>query len=146
MERSRRCAACGKPFTPRPNVPNQRYCSCPSCQRERRYRWHEERLASDPDYQANQRHARSAWQGRHQNYWKEYRKSHPEYCERNRIQQRSRNERNSKNKIATCDEPRTQPITDGVYRLRLMAPSMIATTDEYVVRILVISRATSRSS
>jgi hypothetical protein len=38
MER-RRCAACGRAFRPRSQVPQQRYCSAPACQRERRRGW-----------------------------------------------------------------------------------------------------------
>lgn len=33
------CACCGQAFEPRPQVPNQSYCSSPTCQRARRQRW-----------------------------------------------------------------------------------------------------------
>lgn len=34
-----RCEACQRMFRPRPQNPNQKYCSEASCQRERKRRW-----------------------------------------------------------------------------------------------------------
>src|SRR6202047_3873761 len=53
----RRCAAGGHAFRPRPQVPNQRYCSAAACQRERRRRWQREKRESDADYCENQARA-----------------------------------------------------------------------------------------
>lgn len=66
----RRCAACGWRFVPRRNVPEQRYCSKPQCQRTRRRRWQREKLQVDPDYQANQAAAQQRWRERHREYWR----------------------------------------------------------------------------
>ena len=41
----RRCAACGKAFRPRSQVPDQRYCSALTCQRVRRRRWQQGQAA-----------------------------------------------------------------------------------------------------
>lgn len=41
---TRRCAHCGKPFQPRPQVPNQTYCPSVECQRERAHRFTNEEL------------------------------------------------------------------------------------------------------
>ncbi len=71
---SRRCSACGKAFRPHPQVPQQRYCTTPACQRER-----------NPDY------------------WREYRRTHPQYSERNRMQQGKRNDRRRERLIAKMD-------------------------------------------
>ncbi len=49
-----RCAACGELFTPRHNVPDQKYCSKPECHRERRRCRQRQKLKEDPDYRANQ--------------------------------------------------------------------------------------------
>lgn len=67
------CACCGQPFEPRPQVPNQTYCSSPDCQRTRKLRWQQDKLRTDPDYRDNQRDAQRAWFDRHPGYWRAYR-------------------------------------------------------------------------
>ena len=89
----RRCAACRKVFTVRAQTPQQRYCSAPGCQRERRRRWQREKRRSDPDYRENQRQAQQRWASSHREYWRRYRAEHPEYTAANRIGQRERDRR-----------------------------------------------------
>jgi len=83
MER-RRCAACGQAFRPRSQVPEQSYCSAAACQRVRRRRWQKTKRHSDADYRENQARAQRAWAQGHRGYWREYRRTHPQYCESNR--------------------------------------------------------------
>ena len=52
---TRHCTCCGKPFEPRPQVPDQTFCSAPDCQRARKRQWQRAKLRSDPDYRINQR-------------------------------------------------------------------------------------------
>jgi hypothetical protein len=87
---SKRCASCGESFHPRPQTPKQTYCSAPKCQRERRRRWQQARRQNDPDYRENQTQAQTAWAAQHLDYWREFRRRHPEYSERNRILQQYR--------------------------------------------------------
>ncbi|RUI13566.1 hypothetical protein IPC443_31505 [Pseudomonas aeruginosa] len=70
---TRRCACCGKPFQPRPQVPAQAFCSTPDCQRARKRQWQRARLQSDPDYRINQRAAQQAWSQRNPGYWRNHR-------------------------------------------------------------------------
>lgn len=86
-----RCAHCRHLFRPNPRVKNQRYCSEKSCQRARKNRWQREKMATDPDYQANQRDCLKNWRKRNRHYWRRYRSRHPEALERNRLGQRLRN-------------------------------------------------------
>lgn len=88
-----RCAHCRRLFRPNPRVKNQRYCSEKSCQRTRKNRWQREKMATDADYQANQRHCLKSWRKRNRHYWRQYRSRHPEAVERNRLAQRLRNRR-----------------------------------------------------
>ncbi|WP_077035566.1 hypothetical protein [Pelomonas sp. KK5] len=88
MALNRRCVACGQCFDVRPQVPDQRYCPSPPCQRERRKLWQQSRRRTDPDYRDNQLRAQAAWLARNPDYWKCYRESHPDYVQRNRQQQR----------------------------------------------------------
>ena len=100
---NKQCVACGQPFQPRPQVPQQSYCSVPGCQRERRRQWQRLKLQSDPDYQDNQARAQQAWNQRNPDYSRKYRESHPEYVERNRALQHKRNAKNMVDPIAKMD-------------------------------------------
>ena len=103
MMESKRCAACGQAFRPRPQIPQQCYCAAPACQRERRRSWQLAKRESDPDYHDNQARAQRAWRERNPDYWREYRREHPDYSERNRKQQRARNDRRRQHLIAKMD-------------------------------------------
>ena len=67
------CACCGQPFTPRPQVRDQAFCSAPACQRERRLRWQRDKMRSDPHYRENQSRSQRAWLDRNPDYWRTYR-------------------------------------------------------------------------
>ena len=144
-----RCAACDDLFTPRRNVPDQKYCSKPECQRERRRRWQRQKLKEDPDYRANQAAAQLRWRERHPDYWRRYRRSHPAYTERNRQQQRQRNRYRrqaatgpSAPAIAKMDVCEAQTrVASGTYRLIPVAGGGIAKMDAYLVEMHVLSMA-----
>ncbi|MDC7707269.1 hypothetical protein [Vogesella indigofera] len=87
---TKRCACCGQPFEPRPQVPDQAFCSVPDCQRARKRQWQRAKLQSDLDYRGNQRAAQQSWAQRNQDYWRNYRDNQPDYAQHNREQQRSR--------------------------------------------------------
>lgn len=70
------CASCTRLFTVRPQSPKQTFCSEPECQRSRRRAWNKLKLATDPDYRANQRAAQKAWHTRNPDYWHFYRLRH----------------------------------------------------------------------
>lgn len=110
---TRRCACCDKPFAPRPQVPDQAYCSSPDCQRARKRQWQRAKLQSDPDYRINQRAAQQAWSQRNQDYWRNYRDARPDYEQRNREQQRSRDQGRNVDlaKMDVCSLP------TGLYRI-----------------------------
>lgn len=115
---TKRCACCGQTFRPRPQAPNQNYCSLPDCQRARKRHWHQNKLKSDPDYRGNQRDAQRAWLERNPDYWRNYRKTHPEYAERNRNRQRTGASGNN-NFPAKMDVWPPPPLTPGLYRITL---------------------------
>lgn len=145
----RRCAACGGLFVPRRNVPQQRYCSNPACQRTRRRRWQRQKLKADADYRANQAAAQQRWRERHPDYWRRYRQAQYEYAERNREQQRVRNRRGrsagtgpSPPPIAKMDAYRSKkPIHSGTYRLVPVTAEGVAKRDAYLVEMHLLSVA-----
>lgn len=114
---TRSCAHCGQPFQPRPQVPNQSYCSAPACQRARRQRWQRSKFESDPDYRVNQRDAQRAWLNRHPDYWRNYRDTHPEYVQRNRDLQRAHPPSGQTSVLAKMDACQPPPLRPGLYRI-----------------------------
>jgi hypothetical protein len=75
-------------------------------------------MATDPDYQANQRDAPHAWQHRHPDYWRQYRLRRADYRERNRLLQTHRDQNRRAKLLAKMDV--SCPITfvkPGIYHL-----------------------------
>jgi len=136
----KKCVECCQLFHPCPQVPHQSYCSSPSCQRARRRKWMRNKLQTDSDYLDNQLHAQKAWSERNPDYWKEYRASHPEYVERNRISQHQRNTKSQANLIANIDESsEVNPFPSGIYRLSLVSDNPIAKMNVWTVEIRMLS-------
>lgn len=137
---NKRCAACGQPFQPHPQVPNQSYCSDSECQRERRRRWQRDKLQNDRDYRDNQSRAQRAWLDRNPDYWREYREQHPEYVERNRNQQRERATPPQISALAKMDvSAPPQHLPAGVYRIRPVVVPDLAKMDAWTVEITWLS-------
>ncbi len=88
-----RCAHCGCWFVPNPRIKNQRFCSSTQCQHARKASWQRQKLATDPDYQADKKDGQRDWQIRNPGYWQKWRLGHPEYVERNRMLQQKRRQR-----------------------------------------------------
>jgi hypothetical protein len=136
------CAACGQSFRPRPQAPNQSYCSAHACQRERRRRWQRAKLQSDPDYRDNQSSAQRAWLDRNPDYWREYREAHPDYVERNRNRQRTRRTLTKTIPVAKMDVSMPlQALPSGVYCLQRVVAPGVAKMDAWIVEITVVSAA-----
>ena len=141
--KKRRCRACGGLFEPCRKVKNQRYCSAPSCQKERKRRWQNKKRAEDPAYRANQRDAHKRWQANNPHYWRDYRKRHSDYVRRNRELQRERNRLNRRKSepIAKMDALGGKSgIISGHYQLVPLGSGAVAKMDSINVKIQVISR------
>jgi hypothetical protein len=140
MNNARRCVACGSLFHPLSHIPNQRFCSALGCQRERRRRWQQQRLRSDPDYRDNQARAQAKWRARRPDYWRHYRATHPAYRERNCAMQRERNARRSSSPVANMDaSPPLHPLASGFYIPRRAVETGIAKMNACTVHIAVLS-------
>jgi len=139
----RRCAACGEAFRPRSQVPDQTYCSALTCQRVRRRRWQQAKRQSDADYRENQARAQRAWVQRHRDYWRAYRRTHPQYCESNRlaVRQRRRERRRGAAQFAKMDVSTAfSHMPSGTYRLVPASAAEFAKMDAWVVEMTLISR------
>ena len=137
---SKRCAACGAVFEPRPQSPKQSFCPAPSCQRERRRRWQQERRLSDPAYRENQARVQQAWAQQNAGYWGSYREAHPDYVERNRDLQRGRDRSRRLRILAKMDASTcATPVVSGTYRLIPATGEDLARMNAWTVQITVIS-------
>ena len=85
------CAHCNKFFTPRNR--KQKFCNKANCQKARKAAWQRNKMAADPDYEADQKLSHEKWTENNPGYWKAYRRNNPEKTERNRILQTIRNRR-----------------------------------------------------
>lgn len=133
------CAACGKLFVPRPQIPNQRFCSDHECQCERRRRTQAERRASKPEARVSDAQYRRDWRIKNPDYWKRYRATHPEYAERNRIQPRQRNKARKNSHIANEAVWPAHPFIGELYRLSPVTRRKIANEAAWIVEISVLS-------
>ena len=145
----RRCVACRAVFTVRAQTPEQRYCSAPACQRERRRRWQREKRRSDADYRENQRQAQQRWAASHGEYWRHYRAEHRDSTATNRAKQRERDRRRREREwapavranLAKSDaSPPDSLAFSGTYRLIALTPQL-AKMDVWTVEIHPISGA-----
>lgn len=132
---NRWCTACGCEFTPNARTPKQSYCTEAACQRERKRLWQLLKRRSDPDYLDNQARAQRDWVARNHEYWREYRRSHPAYAERNRQQQRQRRRRS----VAKMDASRIRSsLANGLYELRPLDVRGVAKMDPIRVFLSVL--------
>jgi hypothetical protein len=137
---SQACAACGKPFRPRPQRPDQCFCPAPACQRERKRRWQQQRRQVDPDYRDNEARTAQLWRQRHPDYWRDYRREHADYRARNRAQQAGRDARRGTRRLANGDvSTRDPPVPSGTYVMSPVDTGDLANGDVWTVEIRVVS-------
>jgi len=144
----RRCAACHKLFHPRPQSPGQKFCAAADCQRERKRRWQKARRAADSDYRDNDVQANRQWRSRHPDYWRKYRRKHPQSVIRNRDKQRERD------RSRGLPPPRSPPaprlanedasslhftFETGTYRMIPVTGRDLANEDACLVKISLLS-------
>jgi len=69
------CSCCHRKMLANPRIKEQRFCGEVVCQRERKRRWQQAKMLSDPDYRANQQDAYRAWCEQNPEYWRQRRQS-----------------------------------------------------------------------
>jgi len=141
MKPKKRCVHCDRLFTANPRIKNQKYCSRDICQRARKSRWQRRKMATDADYRQNQKDGRQAWQMQHPDYWQQYRDSHPQYRERNRVLQKQRDAKRRAKHLAKMDAlKRLKSIKPGTYYL-IPCMANLAKMDASIQKINVIPAA-----
>ena len=146
--KKRPCKHCRRRFAPRPQKPNQEYCSRKPCQRARRKTWHEKRMAEDEAYRQNQLDAQQRWREKNPDYHNRWRESNPDYVKSNREKQRRRNrERRQKERvdpsaqaIAKMDVRTPENLTiSGRYKLIPVNGQKVVKMDVLIVDLHMIS-------
>ena len=130
----KRCAHCGCPLDLNPRSKNQRYCGRPECQRARKRMWQKNKMATDPDYHANQQDCNRAWREKNPHYWRDYRRNHPGYAERNRLLQRARRGRRRVAKMDASKE--ISSLKTGTYWL--IPEDGVAKMDAFAGKVLLV--------
>ena len=141
MKPKNRCVHCGRLYIANPRVKNQKYCSRDICQRARKRRWQQRKMATDGDYRQNRKESRQMWQTRHPGYWQQYRERHPQYCERNRMLQKQRDAKRRAKHLAKMDAlKQLKSIKAGTYYL-IPCIGNLAKMDALTQKINVIPAA-----
>jgi len=102
MNETRRCLYCQSSFLPSRHRPQQRVCSRPDCQRQRRTNSRRQKLATDVEYRQVVRDSQKQWWDEHPGYQKERRQANPELVESNRQKQHLRDQKAPS--CASCQE------------------------------------------
>jgi len=130
----KRCAHCGCLLDCNPRSKNQRYCGKKECQRARKRMWQKNKMATDPDYRANQKDCNKAWQEKNRNYWRDYRRRHPQYTERNRLLEFARR---SRRRVAKMDaSEKISSLKTGTYWL--IPEDGVAKMDAFAGKVLLV--------
>jgi len=99
-----------------------------------------------PDYNDNQARAQRAWRKRNPDYWREYRRTHPQYRDRNRAQQLDRNDRRRERLIAKMGvSTPVFPMPSGIYQISRTPTPGIAKMDAWTVQITILSDTYDRT-
>jgi hypothetical protein len=96
-------------------------------------------MATDPDYQANQRDAQHVWQHSHPDYWRQYRLRRTDYQERNRLLQTHRDHKRRATPLAKMDvSASVTSVTPGLYHLIPAGDEPLAKMDVFSQKYHVI--------
>jgi hypothetical protein len=89
----KRCDYCGRWYSPHPRTwRQQRACAAPACRKRREAQAQQSWRKRHPDYEQGRRLKRRAWAKTYPDYWRQYRKTHPEYALREKRRMRRKRE------------------------------------------------------
>jgi hypothetical protein len=87
LTEARCCPYCQRSFRPSPYRLQQRVCSQPECQRQRRADYHRRKIQTDPVYAQVVQDSQKQWRDEHAGYQKTYWRTHLKAAARNRQRQ-----------------------------------------------------------
>ena len=143
------CKHCGQRKRKNPRLKNkQSYCGAKACQRASRNKWEREKLKKDPLYYAHRKKQKAKWRKNCpvDAYQRYYRQSHPDYDQRNRELQRSRNNEAKKRQLEypASNIVKTDSLTPGapvlsglyaIYSYKTVLGKKIVKTDPLIVEL-----------
>ena len=127
---------------------NQDYCRNPECQRKRKRLWQKEKMA-DAGYRKKRLLSQKRWRAQRpaDRYQAQYRQTHPQYVDKNRVQQRIRNQQRRKQAVADTAQGelivKTDALTNiksGTYLLTPYASQKIVKMDAYLVQLQLLRK------
>ena len=148
MQKIITCTHCGKTVPANPRLKSEQiYCNNKACQNIRKKLWYQQKLATDPGYAKRQKECKKQWRKNKpaHRYQNQYRQTHPEYVEKNRIQQRLRNQKRQKSnskdaskKIVKIDTFELGRDKTSIYQLKILnhnLPEKIVKIDTLIVQL-----------
>ncbi len=132
-------------FTLTKRNPDQKYCSKPECQKERKRLWQKKKMQVDEDYRLNKKDSDHRWSAKNSDYWSNYREDNPDYTQRNREKQRHRNRRRRATRSISSEIAKLDALSaenrdiSGIYGLISVQDLLIAKLDAKLVKITEIS-------
>lgn len=139
MNQKQRCKNCRRWLDLNPHVKNHEYCNRKACQRARKRRWQQQKMSTDSDYRKNQKEAQINWREANPDYWRNYRRQHEKYRDRNRALQKKRDENRRARHLAKMDASEHKiEIKQGGYFYILPASMDLAKMDASAQKVLLI--------
>jgi len=125
MSKKFKCHHCGQQIVGNPRIKSgQKYCGAKACQQARKNAWERKKCKTDATYKAKRASSKRNWYSKYpgDKYQSEYRRSHPDYCEKNRQNQHGhKQKRSNRTSEATIVKTDTSPLesvdTQGLYAL-----------------------------
>lgn len=121
------CRCCKGLFEPRANVRNQRYCSLPECQKARHLAWRPKEGAQTEEKLAAKKAAQKLWRDKNPDYWKRYRKDHPESSDNK-----------SKNRTLKRSESAHIQLKNGFFELKVVRQNRSVKSGVYLVELRLL--------
>jgi hypothetical protein len=87
------CRFCQCAFDPSRYHPEQTVCKAAECQQRIRREYHRRKVAADPVYRQVCNDSSQKWRAQNPDYWKQYRKAHPDKADQNRARQQPRDQK-----------------------------------------------------
>lgn len=136
----RTCPYCQRSFTPSCYNPEQKVCSQHSCQYQRRQQSRKAQLGRDDQYRLGCQESREQWRKEHgARYMRQYRQQHPEYRERNRLQQQERDRRRQLSHLVKNNT--ALDLKTASHQVFLIAPqpaNLVKNNSAFAAKVLIV--------
>lgn len=131
--KKKRCEFCHEWFSPSPYAAHhQKSCSKATCKKKRKAEANKKWRKMNQDYEKGRNEEKRIWSKSYPNYWRKYRKKHPDYAQRER--RRMRSVRKKGKSVARQDAVR-QISLEKLESIRSFEPNSVARQDAVLPQI-----------